>query len=141
MNIFLIVLFLFIAYKLLKAKFNLKYLKEDIEYHLFKINEEILNDRYNPLLYAKRGSMYQMIQDFPKANNDFYKALSLLNVGEKPRYKGKEPIVNDFEESLLKNIKYTEKPHPWVKYGPRDLSNNWFAFFLIERFGYKRRNF
>jgi len=130
----LIAIILFFCFKLLQAKHFLRQIKEKNEFHLLKIEQALMLEPDNPILYCIRGSIYQRSQNFILANIDYKKALSMIT--DKTEYKGK-----NLKSILFGNIKYTEKPHPWVKGGPKDLSNSGLAYYLIDRFGYLRYNF
>jgi hypothetical protein len=76
-----------------------------------------------------------MGQNLKSADFDFRKALDMIRKGF--------PIENkdEIESKLLMNLRYTQKPLPWSKSGPKDYSKNWFMYFLIERLGARRYNF
>ena len=135
MKYILLVLGLFIVYKLFRAWYAFKDLKEECEFYLSKIELELKEKPDNPVLLCKRGTIFQMTQNFLKANLDFKTALFMINNGAKVA--NRDELINKIEM----NISYTEKPLPWRKKDPKDLSNNWLAFFLIKRLGGKRYNF
>jgi hypothetical protein len=131
----LIALVVFIVYKLTVAWIQLRELSEKIFYELDKIQFQIDKDPSNPILYCKRGSIHQMGQNFIAANLDFRTALEMIENGatvSKPE---------ELKQRLFMNLEYTKKPLSWSKNGPKDYSNNWLMYFLIERLGAKRFNF
>ena len=126
---------LFIIYLALRDLIRFNRIKEQVEYELFKINKQIEETPNNPILYAKRGNLYQDIQNFPEAKSNFIKAKSMIIAL-------RDKNVNDkFLPHLELNLNYIEKPHPWAKSGVRDSSNSLISFFLIERFGNLRYYF
>ncbi|MGV8111826.1 MAG: hypothetical protein AB2L17_02855 [Lentimicrobium sp.] len=135
MKIFLIALILTFVFLFLKDKYYFNGIKDKLKFYLMKIELAIRENPYDPLNYCRRGSIYQRMQDFPKANKDFKYAIKLIEDGH-PVYKKDELISR-----LILNIKYTEKPLPWSKKGPKDLSKSALTFFLIERFGNLRSQF
>lgn len=132
---FLLAIVVFFIYKLTVSWLQFRNLKDRTDYELDKIQFKIESDPDNPLLYCKRGTIHQMGQNLKSADLDFRRALDMIRKGF--------PIENkvDVESKLLMNLRYTEKPLPWTKSGPKDYSNNWFMYFLIERLGGRRYNF
>lgn len=135
MKFFLVALILYLVFKYLKDSYHFSGMKEKWRFYLMKVEREIEENPLEPLFYCRRGSIYQRMQDFPKANENFRYALKLINDGHYVTNK------EELKSLLLENIKYTEKPLPWSKNGAKNLSNSVFTFFLIERFGYRRTNF
>ena len=132
--IIIITLGIFYLFKLLKARYVFKNLKEKNEFHLYKVEEYLSKSPDIPTLYCVRGSIYQTSQNFILANRDFKIALSMID--DNTLYNGK-----NLKSIILGNIHYTEKPLPWSKGRVKDLSDSWITFFLIERFGNRRFNF
>lgn len=135
MKIALLIIFVFFIYKYLHARYVFGRIQEQITFYLYKIELEINEQPDNPMLYCRRGSLYQKLQDFPKAYDDFRHALSLIDEGWP--IPEKEKILS----KLALNIRFTQKPLPWSKNGPMDHSGNAFYYFLIERFGDMRYQF
>jgi hypothetical protein len=135
MKYFLLALGAFLVYQLTRSWLQFREIKGNCFYELGKIQNLIKENPSNPILYCRRGSIYQNCQNFIDANLDFRKALEMVKNGA-PVAK-KEELIN----TIIMNLKYTEKPLPWSRRGPKDLSNSWLVYFLIERFGGKRNNF
>jgi len=132
----LIVLLIGFLYSLLKALHNHKQLKEKMNFYLLKIEMELEKDPNNPFAFCIRATIFQIMQNFSKAKEDYLQALMLIDAGY--------PLSDDPQEikSIIRgNIKYIEKPLPWSKGPVKDLSNSWFTRFLIIRFGNQRTNF
>ena len=110
-------------------------MKDRLKFYLLKIDLEIQENPENVIHFCRRGSLYMQMQNFPKANADFRYTLELIEKGflitEKDKFVGR----------LKGNIKFTEKPLPWSKIGPKNLSNSALTFFLIDRFGDIRYKF
>ena len=126
---------LFFIYKLFKAWYVFRNVKEESEFYLEKVERGLKEYPDNPILFCVRGSIFQTRQNFLKANLDFNTALHMINNGAKVA--DREDLINKIEM----NISYTEKPLSWTKNGPKDLSKSWFTYFLIERLGHRRVNF
>ena len=142
MRYLLIIICVFIVYKMLRAWYDFIKLKESVRFQLLKNDEEIEQNPSNPYNYCRRASLLTEIQNFPEAINNYKKALSMYNQGlEFKVNSGKFSNPNQIKEGIEKNIEYCYKPLPWSKKNPKDLSSDWFTFFLIDRFGNGRFNF
>lgn len=125
----------FLVLRLTWSWFNFRALKERNLYEFEKNQLEIEKNPNSAILFCKRGTFYQIGQNFILANLDYRQALDMIE--KDASFENKEEI----KAKLKMNIKYTVKPLPWSKNGPKDLSRNWLAFFLIERLGDRRFNF
>lgn len=135
MEYILLALLLFWVYKFTIAWIQFREIKNRYSYELDKIQSLIDKNPANPILYCKRATIHQIAQNFIDANLDYRKALEMVKNGA--------PVDrrDDFERKVIGNISYTAKPLPWSKNGPKNMSNSWLVFFLIDRFGDKRYNF
>ena len=122
-------------YKLTRAWIQFREIKDRYFFELDRVQTLIDKNPANPILYCKRGTVHQIAQNFLDANLDYRKALEMVRNGA--------PVARreDLERTIILNIKYTEKPLPWLKKGPKNMSNNWVAFLLIEQLGGKRNIF
>ena len=137
-----VIILIFIFYKFLKAYYEFNQMKKRLNYNLMKIENELTLNPNNPLVYCRRATIYQILQNFVKAKTDYTKALQLIDLGYKAMNEDKEIQINEkFITNIHQNIGYVNKPLPWSKNGPKDLSNSWLTFFLIERLGNTRTNF
>lgn len=133
MKYFLIVIVGFVFVRATMFYLRFQNLKERLSYELEKIEVEININAKTPILLGKRGTLYLKEQNFLKANLDFREALKMNN----------NNLLDKDEELAAKlkvNIGYTEKPLPWSKGGPKDLSNSWITYWLIDGFGESRFN-
>lgn len=135
MKIVLLVIAIFFLFKYFKSRYQFIQLKDRLKFYLLKIDLEIHENPENALHFCRRGSLYMQMQNFPKANADFRHANELIEKGFQITEKDK------FSERLKSNISFTQKPLPWSKNGPKNLSKSTLTFFLIERFGNIRYQF
>ena len=132
---FLVALICFIIYSLVVDWLRFKGKSERASYEVDKYNYLIEKEPSNPMYYCKRGTAYQIKQNFINANLDFRKALELIEEGSP--VETKDMIIG----KLKMNIAYTAKPLSWSKNGPKDHSKNFLMYSLIDRLGNMRYNF
>ena len=135
MKIFILVFVLFYLFKYVKSIYEFYQMRERIQFYIEKMDQEINQMPGNALLFCRRGALYQELQDFPKANLDFRRAIDLINNGYP--VDRKDEMLNN----LNLNLQYTENPLPWTKNGPKDFSNSSSTYFLIKGFGKRRVSF
>lgn len=134
--IYLLIAFIFfLIYSLVVDWLRFKGKSERAYYEVDKYSYLIEQEPANPMHYCKRGTAYQISQNFINANLDFRKALDLIEEGSS--VDNKELIIG----KLKINIEYTTKPLTWSKNGPRDYSKNFLMYSLIDRLGNMRYNF
>jgi hypothetical protein len=135
MEIGLLIIFIFLLFKYVQARYQFSKMSEKNNFYLLQIEQKIIDNPKNPILYCSRGTIFMRIQNLPKAREDFRRALLLVEEGV--QVIDQEKLI----KNILLNITYTEKPLPWSKNCPKDYTGNTMFYFLVVRFGAMRFNF
>jgi len=123
---------IYFGYTYIKSQYHYNVLRERVQWRIGKINKEIENDTSNFMAYCRRGTQYQIMQDFKKSNEDFLFALSIIEK-ECNSEQGKRDIG-----LIQQAIDFNNKPLPWSKGEAKNHDGSVIVYMLIDRFGNRR---